>query len=135
MLGKSELKNGKLGSPSPLAQPSKLVYIIYQDHVLFRHSDPNLYEPSVRECVGWIEKEDERAIWLVCERSVKPLPFEKTTLKESGFVILKANIIELREGQLDSFKNVVAVATMPSMRFRTRSEKLGSLNKGERLRQ
>lgn len=39
-----------------------LVYVCYMDHVLFRNSDSSLYHPSIRECVGWVLKEDEEAI-------------------------------------------------------------------------
>lgn len=74
-----------------------LAYIRYKDHVLFRNSDPNLYHPSIRECVGWVVKENEEAMWIIHDRSVKTLPHERTRPSESGLVILKSDIIETRK--------------------------------------
>lgn len=73
-----------------------LVYIRYRDHVLFRNTDPNLYHPSVRECVGWIVKEDAEALWVVGDRSVNPLPNEQIKPSESGVIILKSDIQEMK---------------------------------------
>jgi len=72
-----------------------LVYLRYMDNVLFRNSDPSLYNPSFRETVGWLQKQNNRAVWILWERSIKRLPHERESL-ESGLVILKSNIIELR---------------------------------------
>ncbi|TRZ53850.1 MAG: hypothetical protein D4S01_00565 [Dehalococcoidia bacterium] len=74
-----------------------LVYVLYRDHVLFRNSDSSLYHPCIRECVGWVIKEDEEAVCILFDRSAKPLPNQKTKPSESGLVILKGDILEMRK--------------------------------------
>ena len=37
---------------------SRIVYIRYRDHVLFRNADPSLCRPVTREGVGWVVKEN-----------------------------------------------------------------------------
>ena len=73
------------------------VHIRYRDHVLFRNTNPSLYGPSIRECVGWIEEENEEAVWVLWDRSVTKLPHERTKLAESGLVILKSEILEMKK--------------------------------------
>jgi hypothetical protein len=75
---------------------SRLVHIRYRDHVLFRDADPSLYRPAIRECVGWVIKENDEAVWVLWDRSVEPLPHETMRPEESGLVILKSDILELR---------------------------------------
>jgi len=73
-----------------------LVYVRYLDHVLFRNSDAGLFAPALRETVGWLHSETADAVWLLWERSVKPLPHERSTAEESGLVLLKSDIVEMR---------------------------------------
>jgi len=80
----------------PNSGPGALVYIRYLDHVLFRRMDPTVHGPAVREAVGWLLKEDGRAVWILWDRSVEGLPQERTRAEESGLVILKSDIIEMR---------------------------------------
>jgi len=71
-----------------------LVYVRYLDHVLFKDMDPGAYsEPFVRETVGWLASENERAIQLIWERQ---LGEGATRQRATGLVILKANILELK---------------------------------------
>ncbi len=77
-----------------MTEEPSLVYVRYIDHVLFRNTDPNLLRPCVREAVGWLVRETEEVICLSLDRAVEPLPFEKPA--ESGFVILKNDILEMR---------------------------------------
>jgi len=74
-----------------------LLYILYKDHILFRNSDPSLYHPAIRECVGWVLRENEEAIWIISDRSKKPLPNEKAKPLADGLVLLKAVILEMRK--------------------------------------
>jgi hypothetical protein len=74
-----------------------LVHIRYKDHILFRNSDPSLYYPAIRECVGWVLCEDEKAIWIISDRSSQPLPNEKANPRQNGLVLLKGEIIEMRK--------------------------------------
>jgi len=76
---------------------SRLVYIRYRDHILFRNADPGLYQPAIRECVGWVLKENDDAVWILWDRSVEPLPHERTRPEESGLVILKSEILEMKK--------------------------------------
>ena len=75
---------------------SRLVYIRYRDHVLFRNADPSLYRPAIRECVGWVVKENRDAVWVLWDRSVETLPHERTGPEESGLIILKNEVLKMR---------------------------------------
>jgi hypothetical protein len=86
---KPRIDTGHLGLGS-------VVYIRYMDHVLFRNSDPNLFQTTVRESVGWLMKEDEHAVWILWDKSICRLPHEKVEPVESGIIILKAEILELK---------------------------------------
>jgi len=70
-----------------------LVYVRYVDHVEFKHSDHNLFQPCVREVVGWLVKETKDALYLIYDRGVEPFPFEK---RECGLIIVKSDIFERR---------------------------------------
>lgn len=72
-----------------------LTYIKYRDHVLFKKCNHSDMKPSVREIVGWLVLETGEAIYICCDRSVEPLPFEKPS--GSGLVILKSDVLERRE--------------------------------------
>jgi len=76
--------------------PGSIVYICYRDHLIFRNCDPNLFQPAMRECVGWVMKESDDAIWVVFDKSTKLMPYERTQPKESGLVILRSDICKLR---------------------------------------
>ncbi len=90
-------KNGGVEESSicSASHSKRLVHIRYMDHIIFWNSDPSLYEgPNIREAVGWVEFETDDFICITYDRSVKPLPFEK---KESGLIIYKSGILEIRE--------------------------------------
>jgi hypothetical protein len=71
-------------------------YIKYKDHVLFRNADISLLNPSIREVVGWLEKETEEAVFLCFDRSFHNLPHEVPSM-ESGLILLKENVLEMKE--------------------------------------
>lgn len=73
----------------------EIVIIRYSDHVLFSNADPNLCKPIVRECVGWILKETNEAVWVLWDRSVEPLSHERIRTEESGLVLLKSEILRM----------------------------------------
>jgi hypothetical protein len=77
------------------ANNGKHVLIKYLDHVLFRNLDPDKVKPSIRECSGWIYKENDKAILIVSDRPVKANAHERSVLC-SGFLILKSSIIEMK---------------------------------------
>jgi hypothetical protein len=74
-----------------------LVYIRYWDHVIFRDSNPSCLRPVIRECIGWLMKENEQAVYILWDRSVKKLPHERIQPRESGLIILKNDIIEMKK--------------------------------------
>jgi len=77
--------------------PGSLVYVRYQDHVLFKDSDASQYRPWVRECVGWLDYEDGEFVRVVWERYPEPNPPENARLRSTGLAILKKAIVEMRK--------------------------------------
>ncbi len=73
-----------------------LVYVRYQDHVLFKDSDAGQYRPWIRECVGWLDYDDEEFVRIVWERFSEPNPPDNTRLRSTGLAILKKAIVEMR---------------------------------------
>jgi len=69
-----------------------LVYVKYNDHVEFRNTNPSRH--SVREAVGWLVGETDEDLFLLCEKSVKPLPSERPP--RLSFTILKSEVVEMR---------------------------------------
>lgn len=76
---------------------SRLVYIRYRDHVLFRNSSHSLLAPVVRETVGWIVRESDEALWILWDKCA-----DKSELNpESGLIILKSDILEMRRVKVE----------------------------------
>ena len=48
-----------------------LIYVRYLDHLLFKNTNPLQYGPVVREAVGWLVREEPRAICMVTDPSVE----------------------------------------------------------------
>jgi hypothetical protein len=65
--------------------------------VLFRDVDPSLYRPFTRECIGWLDYENEEYIRLIWERYAMPNPPNESKPKATGLVILKKSILEMRK--------------------------------------
>jgi (2Fe-2S) ferredoxin len=76
--------------------PGSLVYVRYQDHVLFRNVDPETAKPIVQEAWGRLEYEDQEYVRLVVARYQEPNNDGKATRKATGLVILKTTILEMR---------------------------------------
>jgi len=76
----------------------KPVHVLYMDHIIYRNSNPILYrEPDKRETLGWIIRENEKAIWILCDKPLKPLSYRRISLEYSGFVILKSSILAIEK--------------------------------------
>ena len=73
-----------------------LVYVRYMDHVLFRDMNPETAKPFTRECVGWLDYENEEHIRIVWERFAMPDPPSESKPRVTGLVILKNTIVEMR---------------------------------------
>ena len=76
----------------------KPVHVLYMDHIQYLNSNPILYgEPDKRETLGWIIRENEKAIWILCDKPVKPLSYQRLSLEYSGFVIIKSTILAIEK--------------------------------------
>jgi len=73
-----------------------IIRVRYYDAVLFERADPALFEPAVREAVGFLDRESDLFIRLTMDIPHRKVPYEKPD-QTSGLVILKDNIIELKE--------------------------------------
>ena len=73
-----------------------LVYVRYQDHVLFKDADASQYQPWIRECVGWLDYENDEYVRVVWERYAEPNPPDNAKLRSTGLAILKKAIVEMR---------------------------------------
>ena len=78
-------------------EKAKLVYVRYRDHVLFRGVDSKSFSPIIRECSGWKVRENGEAICVLFDKSVKPFPCEKNSVVETGLILLKNDILEMKE--------------------------------------
>ncbi|MCJ7631692.1 hypothetical protein MUP77_04725 [Candidatus Bathyarchaeota archaeon] len=68
------------------------------DHIQYLYSNPILYgEPDKREILGWIIRENEKAIWILCDKPVKPLSYRRISLEYSGFVVIKSTILAIEK--------------------------------------
>ena len=74
-----------------------IVYVKYKDHVLFHRSNPRFHHPSIQEAVGWLERDEEEWLQIVWNRSYVPNPLECKHQLGSGLIILKNDVVELRE--------------------------------------
>jgi hypothetical protein len=73
-----------------------LVFIRYNDHVLFKDADASQFRPWTRETVGWLDFEDEEFVRIVWERFPEPNSPEKARLRSTGLAIDRRNILEMR---------------------------------------
>ena len=88
---KIEFKKNKLTQSK---KEKTLLYIKYEDHVLFKNSNSTKIVPSIRKVVGWLISETKNHITICYDMPLNPQLNEK---KESGFIILKNTIIEAYE--------------------------------------
>ena len=71
---------------------TKLTYVKYSDHVLFRYCDSSKLKPCIRETIGWLTFEDKNALYICSDTSTKPIFNMKK--QESGLIILKSTVLE-----------------------------------------
>ena len=82
-------------STCPNSHSNRLVVIRYKDHIQFRNTSHKLYfDVNVREAVGWVVLDNETYLFLLCDRSIEPLPHEAP---ESGLILIKSDILEMKE--------------------------------------
>ena len=73
-----------------------LVFIRYDDHVLFKDADASQYRPWTRETVGWLDYADKEFVRIVWERYPEPNSPEETRLRSTGLAIDIRTILEMR---------------------------------------
>jgi len=73
-----------------------IVYVRYQDHVLYNRGDPALMKPQVREAVGWLVYECADYIIMAWDRDAGPPTLRGGDHKASGLVVLRTDILELK---------------------------------------
>jgi len=77
-------------------QPA-LAYVKYQDHVLYHRCNPQALAPQVRETVGWLVYDAPTYVIISWDRGSHPPRLRNSDLQESGLVILKNTILEMKE--------------------------------------
>jgi hypothetical protein len=87
--------NKSLSRKENFTNQKALIYVEYEDHVLFRNCDSSKIKPSIRKTVGWVTFENTEALCVCSDVPVERLPNEKNA--ESGLVILKSTILNKRE--------------------------------------
>ena len=76
---------------------SNLVHVIYTDPVLFRNSNPKLYvKPDIRETIGWFLNENNLAVQVIWDKSLKRLPNDRTSPEECGLTIPRNVILGMK---------------------------------------
>lgn len=71
------------------------VHVRYEDHVLFRNTEPKKETPIIQEVWGLLDCDTENYIRLVVARYQEPGNNEKQETKATGLVILKKTILEM----------------------------------------
>jgi hypothetical protein len=77
------------------ASEKPLVYVRYQDHILYRNMAPSNPKPIIRETIGWLAYEDNEVVWIVWDRAAAPSKLFELD-PTSSLVILKKCILEMR---------------------------------------
>jgi hypothetical protein len=91
---KSESAQGSAGT-SPLNPHEKLIYVRYQDHVLYNRSSALAIQPQTREAVGWLIYEADTYIIISWDRDAGPPTLHGGDPKASGLVLLKSDVVRM----------------------------------------
>ena len=75
----------------------KLVYVRYEDHVLFSRCSPLLLKPQIRETVGWLAFEAEYYVIVTWDRDAESPTLKGGDPKASGLVLLKSDMLEFKK--------------------------------------
>ena len=87
------------------------------DPVLFRNSNPKLYgKPNIRETVGWILNENNLAVQVIWDKSLKRLPNDRTSPKECGLTIPRNGILKM--------KSLISSPLLDKIREKTKKTKV-----------
>jgi hypothetical protein len=103
-----------------------LVFVRYNDHVLYNRADPLVMGPQVREAVGWLVYECSTYVTIAWDRDAGPPSLRSGDPKASGMVLLRSDILEL--------KNLNAEQNIHGLEFALRPSERKTQRKGERIR-
>jgi hypothetical protein len=81
---------------SPLNPLLDLVFVRYQDHVLYNRSVAAMMQPQIREAVGWLVYECDHYVILSWDRDARPPTLTGGDAKASGLVLLTSDILEFQ---------------------------------------
>jgi hypothetical protein len=79
-----------------VAKLGSIVFIRYQDHVLYHRGDPLSLKPQVRECVGWLVYDCADYIIICWDRDARPPVLKAGDSKASGLVVMRSDILETK---------------------------------------
>ena len=79
-----------------VAKLGSIVFIRYQDHVLYHRGDPLSLKPQVRECVGWLVYDCADYIIICWDRDASPPTLKAGDSKASGLVVMRSDISEMK---------------------------------------
>lgn len=73
-----------------------VTFIRYLDHVLYNRTSALAMKPQIRETIGWLVYECERYVTIAWDRDAGPPTLHGGDPKASGMVILKSDILEIK---------------------------------------
>lgn len=79
-----------------VAKLGSIVFIRYQDHVLYHRGDPLSLKPQVRECIGWLVHDCSDYIIVSWDRDASPPTLKAGDSKASGLVVMRSDILEMK---------------------------------------
>jgi hypothetical protein len=87
------------------AKTKQMVFVRYLDHVLYNRSSALAVKPQVREAVGWLVYEGEQYVTLAWDCDAEPLTLKGGDPKASALVLLKSDILELKNSKPTNDRN------------------------------
>jgi hypothetical protein len=84
-----------------IARGFELVYVRYEDHVLFNRCSALTMKPQVREAIGWLVYDSKYYVTISWDRDAEPPTLKGGDAKASGLVLLKADVLELKKIHVD----------------------------------
>ena len=87
----------KWRSLAVMADMGEIIYIRYQDHILYHRSDPLVMAPQVRETIGWLVYEGDEYVTISWDRDAGPPTLKGGDSKATGLVILRSDILEMKK--------------------------------------
>ena len=93
---KSEPAQDSAGT-SPLSSLQQLIFVRYQDHVLYNRCSALTMQPQIREAVGWLVYDCDQYVILTWDRDAQPPTLKGGDPKASGLVLLKSDLLEFQK--------------------------------------